>query len=225
MSDSQFGATVGGHTSSTDFAHAGVTYRISLLDVGRAADPVLLDAPARDDQVAFRSTLIRAYGKYYAFRYRGAADSPGALAVQSYTVFEQAGSAHSPDAAYGADLYVVVRLPERLLDRGWRWIQVVHWTGSAPAPNSYVDSMGRANPFFMTGGPTTINGKRVLNFANTISVPMMGGPGASVELPTEHFTAELFLVRDTRAKDVSGRDVIDVLAGLKYGWQLHRLAA
>jgi hypothetical protein len=221
--------TLGGHTAYKDFTYGGKGYRVSLLDfvrVGDAPDPTYRDKPA-DSEVAFEPTLRDAFGTRYAFLYRGGS-SRRKLTVQSYSVFYAGPGPSSPGATYGADLYVVTGGEDEPADarRGiLRWIQVVWATGSAAPgkPGRELDNVGRANPFYMFGGRTSINGTPGINFYNSATVPIMsgppGGPAGAAE-PSGRFVAETFLVRDTKTKNAAGKDVVEVYGGLRYGWQV-----
>jgi hypothetical protein len=46
-------------------------------------------------------------------------------------------------------------------------------------------------------------------------------PGATGALP-DLFMAELFLAEDTGTADSSGKDIVNIFGGLKYGWQLQK---
>lgn len=223
--DEGVGKTIGGHTRHQDFAHDGKPYRLSLLGFAHPGDspnPSYERTPGHPD-VGFKQTLSNAYGAHYAFRYRGGLH--GKLSVQSYSVFYSEAGPHSPVAEYGGDLYVVYETDRLVADVnrvGLRWIQVAK--ASAPgSPGSYVDSMGRANPFYMFGGLTSINGTRQFNFYYGARVPVSGGPNGDAAL-SDQFVAEVFLVRDTRFKNAAGKDIIEVYGGLRYGWQVRPLA-
>jgi hypothetical protein len=224
------GETVGGHTSTLDFTFNGKSYRIGLLSFGpphESHDPVYEHVPAHPT-IAFEKTLGSAFGACYSFRYRGGFAGRRELNVQSYSVFVTKPTMGSPEIDYGADLYVVydpdLRRGDPPIQGTLRWIQVVRWrgTGSSSSRESYVDNLGRANPFYMSGGLISINGTRVFNFASAVDVPAVANPADSTVL-SEHFMAEVFLARDTQTKDAAGRVVIDILGGIKYGWQLHEV--
>ncbi|WP_158851750.1 hypothetical protein [Saccharothrix deserti] len=81
-----------------------------------------------------------------------------------------------------------------------------------------------ANPFHISGGPVSIYGERVVNFAHQTAMPVLAPPGD--EPPVEEaFAAEVFLVVDTGWKDSSGRGVVDVFGGFTWGWQIRRVPA
>jgi hypothetical protein len=218
--------TLGGHTAYEDFTYDGTAYRVSLLDFVRAddaPDPTYHDKPA-DSEVAFEQTLSDAFGARYAFLYRGGSSSRRKLTVQSYSVFYAGPGTSSPAATYGADLYVVTGGEDEPGDTrrgGLRWIQVAWATGSA-APGKAgreLDNVGRANPFYMFGGRTSINGTPRINFYYSATVPAMAGPAGSA-VPSGRFVAETFLVRDTKTKNAAGKDLVEVYGGLRYGWQV-----
>jgi hypothetical protein len=243
------GRTIGGHTSFKEFVFTGKRYRISLLSFGRsgaAPDPVYEHLPA-DATIDFKRTLAKAFDDDYSFRYTGGFKGREEISVQSYSVFVNEPTAQSPEIVYGADLYLVYNPdPRRAHPRGdgdLRWIQVVTWrgTGAPPSSGPYVDNLGRANPFYMTGGLTSIYGRQVFNFAYNVDVPTSQGPGPSQGPPSqgppsqgsgpsqgpsgsaglsERYMAEVFLAGETKTKDGRGKAVIEVFGGVKYGWQV-----
>jgi hypothetical protein len=139
--------------------------------------------------------------------------------VQCYSVFAKPGQ-----IGIGAELYVVyepgVRRGDPAAQARLGWIQVARWSGpGAPSRASYVDDGGRPNPFFMTGGLTSIFGTRVFNFDNPTVAQSSQGP-ASNRVLSVRYLAEAFLARDTLTKDAAGRDVVEIYGGIKYGWRL-----
>jgi hypothetical protein len=195
--DKPLGVTIGGHTAAAEFTSGERRYRVSLLP----PDPVHLTAPS--DQ--FRQTLDAGFGTHYAFRFPRRSVP---LRVQSYSV------AVTPPR-FGADLYVAHAPSSR---RGTvRWLQVSRSTGSLglpsdPAPR--VDGMGPANPFYPTGGSTSVHGTRVGNLTYAIEAPV-GAPALDFQ-----FAAEAFLACDTGTKDAAGREIVEVLCGVGYGWEV-----
>jgi hypothetical protein len=215
------GTTIGGHVPVRDFTRAGRRYRLSLADFGQSGatpDPVYEEEPT-DPDIRYKDTLADAFGDHYAFHYLAGLRGRERFHVQSYNVFLNDDPEVGPEM-YGAELYVVYE-PDTsgngpagtgpLL-----WIRVVrHIGGNGPA-QSYVDNIGGTNPFTATGGRTSIYGNRLINldyFDLIDGLPQ--GP--------ERFLAEVFLVRDTRFRDSLGRDIITVVGGLKYGWQVEEL--
>lgn len=221
------GMTIGGHTTSKEFAFAGRSYRLSLDafdDPDGSVDPVYEGVPA-DEVLDFRRTLQSAFGAFYAFRYVGGLRGRGELRVQSYSVSVTPAAEKSP-LLYGADLYVTYKPGGRSVDsavRGLRWIQVVKLTGAAGPPNlvsPLVDNGGRANPYYTTGGSTSINGQRVFNLHYRAALPAMERPeGGAIDL-TGSYLAEVFLVHDTGTRNAAGKTVVNVFGGLKYGWRV-----
>ena len=211
------GVTIGGHVTSRDFTHGGRSYRVQLCPFGRT-DPVYQNFPT-DSTIDFKAILAQTYGAHYSFRYLGGLRRR-TFAVQSYSVYVNEPSDASP-LNYGADLYVVcepdIHPGDPSVRATFRWIQVAR-SQSAGTPRNYVDSNGRANPFYASGGITSIYGRRVLNFAYGASVSPTGPDGDAV-LP-EQFVAEAFLVQDTGIQDAAGKEIIDVFGGIKYGWQV-----
>lgn len=82
---------------------------------------------------------------------------------------------------------------------------------------STVDNGGHANPFYgPAGGLTSINGSQVFSFYDIPQDSVMTGPGATVP---DQFTAETFLAQDTGLKDTTGKDIVNIYGGVKWGWQ------
>ena len=200
--DQPVGVTLGGHTPVRAFVHRGQTYRIGLCTFGGKPDPVYLTEPTD------ATVLAGAFDGFYAFEYAGGLTGRGRFRVQSYTV-----AVGTAPLVYGADLYVVYDGDE---DPGevLRFIQVANRT------DRFVDNGRRANPFAPTGGPTSVDGRRLVSFyqaAFTAPMEEQADLGAS-------FVAEVFLVRDTGRCDAAGRDVIKVRGGIRYGWTVQAVA-
>jgi hypothetical protein len=217
----ELGNTIGGHRSSREFKVAGRRYRIALLAFGQpgsSPNPVYEPVPS-DSATAFRRTLQRKFGAHYSFRYRGGLTGRDEFRVQCYSVF-----AKPQQSSFGAELYVVyepdVRRGDPPAEAQLGWIQVARWRGTgAPSPAPYVDGGARPNPFFLTGGLTSIYGTRVFNFDNLITAQPQQRSGAL----SARYTAEVFLARVTATKDATGKDMIEIFAGVKYGWQLQEV--
>jgi hypothetical protein len=214
------GATVGGHVPSADFTYQNTAYTISLVPFGQAGDspdPVYEAVPA-DPDIKFQQTLNSAFSDYYTFRYDGDSPGWGQLAVQSYSAFAAEPSQSSPMLAFGADLYVVYTpggYEPRPAGRGnLRWIQVV----SSGQP-LFVDDSGRADPFFFDGGLTSVYGRQAVSFYDASQGSPR--PGATGALPSL-WTAETFLAEDTGITDRSGKGIVTIFGGLKYGWQVRQ---
>ncbi len=219
------GMTIGGHVAAKDFTHGGRSYRISLLPFGQPGDapnPLYEDEPD-DPDIAFKETLAATYGAHFAFRYQGLRGQRE-LEIQSYSVFADREAAMSP-LVYGADLYVLYK-PDSGSSRSaipgtLRWIQVIKWSGADRPAASRVDSPGGTHPFCATGGRVSIYGERVINFAyfdGTFLFPPP--PDSDTVAVSDRFMAEAFLVRDTGVNDAAGKDVLEIMGGLKYGWQV-----
>jgi hypothetical protein len=69
--------------------------------------------------------------------------------------------------------------------------------------------MGPANPFYPTGGSTSVHGTRVGNLTYAIEAPV-AAPALDFQ-----FTAEAFLACDTGTKDAAGREIVEVLCGVR----------
>jgi hypothetical protein len=219
-----FTPTVGGHTAARDFTFQGTAYRISLLSFGQRGDspgPVYEDVPA-DPAIKFRQTLAKEFGAYYAFRYRHGFPGRGEFSVESNSVFVSSPPG-GPGVLYGADLYVVYHPDNRRGDPGIhsspQWIQVINWP-QGPSPVPIVDSELRANPFYISGGLTSINGNQMVTFDDT---PQKGVDSKGKTTLSDRFMAEVFLVQDTGTKDAAGKDIVNVFGGIKWGWKVQHL--
>ena len=217
----EWGNTIGGHHSAREFKLAGKRYRIALLafgEPGTSPSPVYESEPS-DSAIAFRGTLERKFGAYYSFRYRRGFKGQREFRVQCYSVLAQPAA-----ATFGAQLYVVyqpdVHAGDPPAEAQLKWIQVARWSGTgSPSPASYVDDTSCPNPFFVSGGLISILGTRVFNFDNPITAQLPQGHGGNRVLSAKYL-AETFLARDTLTKDATGKDVIEIFGGIKYGWQL-----
>lgn len=214
------GLTIGGHVTAKDFNHSGRSYRIKLVSFGRSGTDAVPESFPADADIDFTAVLAESYGAHYAFRYLGKLGQRR-FAVQSYSVYVNEATDAAP-LNYGADLYVVcepdIRPGDPSLSATLRWIQVARSQRAGGSPTSFVDSRGRANPFYPFGGITSINGRRVLNFAYGASE----SPGLpdSDAIGAEQFQAEAFLVHDTGIHNAAGQEIINVFGGVKYGWQV-----
>ncbi|MFE7515397.1 hypothetical protein ACFU8I_29835 [Streptomyces sp. NPDC057540] len=208
--------TLGGHTASRDFAFNGVPHRVGLL----SSVPVYQAVPA-DPAIAFEQTLAAAFGAHYAFRHAGGFRGRGEFRVQSYGVFATEATEAQPATTFGGGLYVVYEPDLRAGDPGihetLRWIQVVRQSGTVENRHE-VDNIGRANPFYMDGGLTSVHGTEVCNFHDTSQIAFDGRADLD-----EEFAAETFLTHDTGAKDRSGRGIVHVLGGIRWGWRVRRV--
>lgn len=203
-------STIGGHTASTAFMHDDRPYELALLPFGQSGDPhpVYEDEPA-DPAVDFKRVLAEAFGAYYSFRYAGL-EGNRKLRVESYSAYVR----QAAEVRYGADLYVVYS-PDR--GRGGPAVQDdLHWIQIARSSGPPLDNRGRANPFALTGGLTSIHGHAVCNFYDRPTVHGLGGP---TPVP-QQFLAETFIARDTGIRDTAGKAIVTILGGLKWGWSL-----
>lgn len=231
-----FSATVGGHTPSVDFTFNNRPCRVSLIESGVPAAPTAPryeDRPT-DSDINFVEVLASTSGAHYTFRYLGGFPGRGELRVQSYSAF---ATHDGPRTHFGADLHVVYT--PNLADGdppagdAMQWIQVVSHRDPVGA-GSEVDNSRRANPFYIYGGLTSVNGKLLVNFQDTpqygIQIASGTGPDAAAiadDEPTlgEHlFRAETFLVRDTGRCDHSGRGIVEVYGGIRWGWHAVELS-
>lgn len=218
------GKTIGGHRPVKEFKVGGRRYRIALLGFGQpgsSPNPIYEPVPA-DSTIAFKRTLERKFGARYSFRYRSALGGQDEFKVHCYSVF-----ATPRQVSFGAELYMVyephVHAGDPAANAQLGWIQVARWSGTgSPWPASYVDDSARPNPFFMTGGLTSIFGTRVVNFDNPVTAQPAPGHGRNRALSAKYL-AEAFLARDTLSKDAAGKDAIEIYGGVKYGWQLQEV--
>jgi hypothetical protein len=217
-----FSETLGGHQIAKDFTFNGKRHRISLLPgPGGAFDPVYEDTPV-DSDLDFKRTLAAGFGAHHAFQYLGGFTGRGEFDVQSYSVFANEPSEDSPRTGFGGGPYVVYRPDRRRgdpeADDSLQWIQVARQVGSGAPPGSIVDNMGRANPYYVYGGLTSVNGAKVFNFHDVPQGEVQG----SVELDVT-FMAEVFLAQETGARDAAGKAIVKVFGGFKHGWQVREL--
>jgi hypothetical protein len=215
-----FGVTLGGHDPFKEFTFNGKRYRISLLSFGRsgaAPDPVYEHLPA-DATIDFKRTLAKAFDDHYSFRYTGGFKGREEISVQSYSVFVNEPTAQSPGVVYGADLYLVYNPDPRRGDPpshgDLQWIQVVNSRAAGRPQGAVVDNIGRANPYYVFGGLTSIHGRDMCNFHDIPQTSIAGGGAVD-----DQFMAEVFLVQDTGTRDAAGKGVIKVFGGVKWGWQ------
>jgi hypothetical protein len=212
-----------------DFTNGAVTYRVSLLPFGGstdAPDPIYEGSPL-DQDVKFAQTLEQAFGDHYSFYYASGLPEPARFRVQSYSVFAKQQQGPGPGGPggiaplnVGAELYFTYEngrdgsLP--FMGRGaLHFIQVVKWSNQ----NNFVDNSARANPYYISAGPTSIYGTQVVNFVDD---PQLLAGSQSNDL-TVSFTAETFLADDTGLKDGAGKDIVIIYGGIKYGWQVQKL--
>jgi hypothetical protein len=141
-------------------------------------------------------TLVEALGDHYSFRDAGGER----FRVRSCGVFVE-----TDPLAYGAELDVVFSSDTRLDHPAGRgallWIRVVHQVAGGRAA-SYVDTIGGVEPFTSVVQLDYVD--RVTRCADRGVTP-------------ERLAAKLFLVRDT------GADVVTILGGITYGWQVSEL--
>lgn len=216
-----FGDTLGGHRTSQDFTYNTRACRVELHPI----DPVYKDVPG-GGAGGFRQVLDETSRDHYTFRYRGGFRGRNELKIQSYSVF---AIQNGPETRFGADLHVVyepdLHAGDPAADDSIQWIQVVRRVDPAGAAVE-VDNAHRANPFYVFGGLTSINGTSVVNFQDTpqTGVQSLVRPGEEPPGLGEHvFLAETFLVRDTRRRTTAGKDIVEVYGGLKWGWRAHEL--
>jgi hypothetical protein len=215
--------TIGGHTPSQDFTFHGKPHRVSVLQSGDSWDPVYGDVPG-DATLDFKKTLDAVLGAYYSFRYVGFRGQ-NELNVQSYGVFYTEPTEAVPETRFGGGLYVVyepdLSQGEPHVHDSMRWIQVVTVQGE-PALPPMVDNYGRPNPYYVSGGLTSIHGKEVFNFHDISQLGAQVAPAATQSLNVQ-FIGETFLARDTGVKDAAGKAIVDIFGGMKWGWRAYEL--
>jgi len=198
------GMTLGGHVATQDFEHAGAAHRIRLDQLAYSQIP--------DED--FRQTVDQAFGATFSFFYLGGLLGHYRFNVQSHSVYVRPPNGRP--ALYGADLYVVLDTDREAVDPATlRWIQVVDRTGPGGCER-FVDNSGRSHPFYFTGGLTSVEGDSLVNFSYT------GLPAATPAASPlrERFSAKAYLAHDTGHRDRIGRDIITILGGVTYGWEV-----
>jgi hypothetical protein len=210
------GVTIGGHVTSVPFTIGHSRYEVSLVSFGAGTNPVYEAEPA-DPTVDFKRTLQKAWGEYYSFRYTGGFHGRTALSVQSYSVAVTRPSAHQ--VMFGCDLFLVYQ-PDRAsadppITADLRWIQV----GNAGGPST-TEFAQRANPYYFPGGLTSVEGRPACSYYGGGAGGISTRPARAAAGFSERFLGESFLVADTRRKDAAGKGLIDILGGVKWGWQV-----
>jgi hypothetical protein len=222
-----YSPTQGGHRGVSDFSWKGKSYRVSLLSFGQpgsAPHPIYTAMPS-DTRVNFKRTLAGKWGKYYTFRYLGGLPSGAYFTVESYGAFHGRPAnplVRNPGVIVGADLYAVYhpggQSSHPAVNSDLQFIQVVDYQ-IAPSPPDSRDDTDRANPFYGEGGGlTSINGTQSISFSDFVREGFSG-----TVLPANFFVAETFLAQDTRTKDRTGRDIVNIFGGIRWGWQLRNL--
>lgn len=221
------GVTIGGHVASLPFTLRGTAYVVALMAFGQpgdAPDPVYEGEPS-DPTIDFKATLQKAWGAYYSFRYTGGLSGRSAIGVQSYSVVVREPTPAHPDLGYGCDLFCVYEpdpaSSDPPLTADLRWIAVSYSQG-----RSSTEFAQRACPYYFPGGLTSVYGKPACSFYSApnagIGVPPSGkGPitGTGPAISSREIS-ETFLVLDTGRKDHAGKDIIKVLGGVKWGYQV-----
>jgi hypothetical protein len=223
------GVTIGGHVASLPFARAGAGYEVSLLPIGQPGntpDPLYEPEPS-DATIAFKDTLQKAWGAYYSFNYTGGISGDSAISVQSYSVFVIEPTATRPQLTYGMDVFLVYEPDPASSDppimADLRWIQVDNSGG-----RSSTEFAQRACPYYFPGGLTSVYGKPACSFYGGSSGGIGGGLPRTSKGPRAAggpaspggVMAESFLVLDTGRKDHAGKGIIDMLGGVKWGYQV-----
>jgi hypothetical protein len=218
----EWGKTIGGHHSAKEFTLAGRRYQIRLLAFGQPGtrNPVYRSEPS-GSAIAFKRTLERKFGAWYSFRYHRGLSGRDEFRVQCYSVF-----AAPKQLRFGAQLYLVYEpnghAGDPPAEAQLGWIQVAQWKGAGgPGSAPYVDNTECPNPFFISGGLISILGTRVFNFDNPVTAQLT--PGTDNRALSARYLAEVFLARDTATRDAAGKAVIEIFAGLRYGWQLQEV--
>jgi hypothetical protein len=221
--------TIGGHVASVPFTFQGTAYEISLLAFGQpgtALDPIYEPEPS-DPTIDFKRTLQKEWGANYTFRYRGGLSGRSKITVQSYSVRAIEPTATRPQLSYGGDLFILYEPDPASTDppitADLQWIQVTHSLG-----RTFVDGddTGRANPYMFPGGLTSVYGKPACSFYDVPSGGIGAPPAGKGPPPGKGPTLsglrmfETFLVLDTGRKDHTGKGILDIYGGIKWGWQV-----
>ncbi|MGO9959992.1 MAG: hypothetical protein ACLP50_29120 [Solirubrobacteraceae bacterium] len=146
--------------------------------------------------------------------------------MQSYSVTAtERVTATATHFTYGCDLFMVYEPDPASSDppitADLRWIQVQNAGGK-----SATEFPQRACPYYFPGGLTSVYGKPACSLycapaggtavPNTSRGPTTGeGPSLANEVMLESF-----LVLDTQRQDHAGKGIIDILGGVKWGYQL-----
>jgi hypothetical protein len=217
------GVTIGGHVPSLPFSVRGTSYEVSLLAFGQqgnAPDPVYEPEPA-DPTIDFKATLQRAWGAYYSFRYLGGLVGDSAISAQSYSVMVIEPTATHPQLTYGCDLFLVYEPDPASSDppitADLRWIQVNYAEGK-----SGTEFRQRGNPFYFPGGFTSVYGTPACSFYSHPAGGISSGGPRTADGPavSNQVLIESFLVLDTGRKDHTGKGIIEILGGIKWGYQV-----
>lgn len=223
------GVTIGGHVASLPFTLRDTSYVVALMAFGQpgeAPDPVYEGEPS-DPTINFKATLRKAWGAYYSFHYTGGLSGRSAISVQSYSVAVSEPTAAHPDLGYGCDLFCLYEPDPNSSDppitADLRWIAVSYSHG-----RSSTEFAQRACPYYFPGGFTSVYGKPACSFYSApnagIGVPPPGkgpttGAGSGPAISSQEMS-ETFLALDTGRKDHAGKGIIDILGGVKWGYQV-----
>ena len=178
------------------------------------------EAVPGDATVKFKHTLAKKWGPYYTFRYQGGLDRGCTFTVESYGAFHgKPPNPRQPGVTVGADLYAVYHpasSPSRpTVSSDPQFIQVVYFQIGTGHGDNLVNT-DRANPFYGEGGGlTSINGNQSVSFSDFVRQGF-----DEEDSPPIFFIAETFLSQDTRTKDASGKDIVNIFGGIKWGWQM-----
>jgi len=223
------GVTIGGHVASIPFTIHRTPYEAALLSFGQpgnAPDPVYEPEPS-DPTIDFKRTLQTAWGAYYTFRYVGGLTGNSAISVQSYSVFVTEPTATHAELTYGMDVFLVYEPDPASSDppitANLRWIQVNNSGG-----RSSTEFAQRACPYYFPGGLTSVYGNPACSYyggsTGGIGIgPPRTGKAERAEIDPAGLNgtmAESFLVHDTGHKDRAGKGIIDILGGVKWGYQV-----
>lgn len=208
--DQSIGVTIGGHATAADFVHNGHSYQISLV-----SDPVYEKVPSE----RFTGSLGAAFNQKYAFRYAGGLTGNGRFRVQSYSVAVHPADDDNSLLTYSYDFYVAYE--GQPAGRAARFIHVFHTDGPVPGENTGLENGRRANPYALRSGSTSVNGRRVTNFHTDFALT----PAGDEPDLTGGLTGEAFLAWDCGTKDRSGRGMVTVAGGIRFGWRVARVAS
>jgi len=134
---------------------------------------------------------------------------------------------NSGAVAYGPDVYFVYHAGSShavpALNSDLQFIQIIYNRQGKggdllPAGTSRSVDSERHNPFYGEGGGlTSIDGNQSVNFSDFIHLAT-----DAKTLPSNQFIAETFLAQDTGNKDETGKEIVKIFGGVKWGWQMQR---
>jgi hypothetical protein len=85
-----------------------------------------------------------------------------------------------------------------------------------------LDNVGQPNPYYLGAGLTSVYGKQACSFYDspTTGLANKGPTGKDPTTLSQLRMFETFLARDTGHKDHTGKGILDIYGGIKWGWQV-----